>query len=54
MGENLRGSLKWLPQGKNLITIKKDVDVGEVAQGIDKFCSWKKIDEKKIEKFRDE
>ena len=54
VGENLRKSLDWLPQGKNLITIKKDVDVGEAAQGIEKFCSWKKTDEKKIEKFRDE
>ncbi|MDA9689835.1 DNA polymerase I [Betaproteobacteria bacterium] len=54
VGENLRKSLEWLPQGKNLITIKKDVDIGDVAQRIEKFCSWKKTDEKKIEKFRSE
>ena len=34
VGENLRASLGWLPQGKALVTIKKDCDLSEFVDGL--------------------
>ena len=34
VGENLRASLDWLPQGKALVTIKKDCDLGDFVVGL--------------------
>ena len=34
VGENLRQSLGWLPQGRALLTIKKDCDLAEYVQGL--------------------
>ena len=34
VGENLRASLDWLPQGKALVTIKKDCDLAEYVSGL--------------------
>ena len=34
VGENLRASLDWLPQGKALVTIKKDCDLAEYINGL--------------------
>ena len=53
MGENLRKSLDGFRKEK-LDHNQERRRCWEVAQGIEKFCSWKKTDEKKIEKFRDE
>ena len=34
VGENLRASLDWLPQGKALVTIKKDCDLADYVDGL--------------------
>ena len=34
VGENLRASLDWLPQGKALVTIKKDCDLAAYVSGL--------------------
>ena len=34
VGDNLRASLDWLPQGKALVTIKKDCDLAEYVSGL--------------------
>ena len=34
VGDNLRASLDWLPQGKALVTIKKDCDLSEYVDGL--------------------
>ena len=34
VGENLRASLDWLPQGKALVTIKKDCDLASYVSGL--------------------
>jgi len=34
VGENLRASLDWLPQGKALVTIKKDCDLDDYLHGL--------------------
>ena len=34
VGENLRASLDWLPQGKALVTIKKDCDLKDYIMGL--------------------
>ena len=34
VGENLRASLDWLPQGKALVTIKKDCDLADYVNGL--------------------
>jgi DNA polymerase I len=34
VGENLRASLDWLPQGRALVTIKKDCDLSEFVSGL--------------------
>jgi DNA polymerase-1 len=34
VGENLRASLDWLPQGKALVTIKKDCDLRDYVSGL--------------------
>ena len=34
VGDNLRASLDWLPQGKALVTIKKDCDLSEFVDGL--------------------
>ena len=34
VGENLRQSLEWLPQGRALLTIKKDCDLADYVQGL--------------------
>ena len=34
VGDNLRASLGWLPQGKALVTIKKDCDLSEFLDGL--------------------
>ncbi len=34
VGDNLRASLDWLPQGKALVTIKKDCDLGDYVSGL--------------------
>ena len=34
VGENLRASLDWLPQGKALVTIKKDCDLKDYIAGL--------------------
>ena len=34
VGENLRASLDWLPQGKALVTIKKDCDLNDHVAGL--------------------
>ena len=34
VGENLRASLNWLPQGKALVTIKKDCDLDDYLHGL--------------------
>ena len=34
VGENLRASLDWLPQGKALVTIKKDCDLADYIDGL--------------------
>lgn len=34
VGENLRASLGWLPQGKALVTIKKDCDLDDYLHGL--------------------
>jgi DNA polymerase-1 len=34
VGENLRASLDWLPQGKALVTIKNDCDLAEYVSGL--------------------
>ena len=34
VGDNLRASLDWLPQGKALVTIKKDCDLSEFVSGL--------------------
>ncbi len=34
VGDNLRASLSWLPQGKALVTIKKDCDLSEFVDGL--------------------
>jgi DNA polymerase-1 len=34
VGENLRASLDWLPQGKALVTIKKDCDLADYVEGL--------------------
>jgi DNA polymerase-1 len=34
VGENLRQSLEWLPQGRALVTIKKDCDLADYVSGL--------------------
>ena len=34
VGDNLRQSLDWLPQGRALLTIKKDCDLADYVQGL--------------------
>ena len=34
VGENLRNSLEWLPQGRALVTIKKDCDLDDYIAGL--------------------
>ena len=34
VGDNLRASLDWLPQGKALVTIKKDCELGSYVAGL--------------------
>ena len=34
VGDNLRASLDWLPQGKALVTIKRDCDLSEFVDGL--------------------
>ena len=34
VGENLRQSLGWLPKGRELLTIKKDCDLGSYIEGL--------------------
>jgi DNA polymerase-1 len=34
VGENLRQSLDWLPKGRELLTIKKDCELGEYISGL--------------------
>lgn len=34
VGENLRNSLDWLPQGRALVTIKKDCELGDYIAGL--------------------
>ncbi len=34
VGDNLRASLDWLPQGKALVTIKKDCELGSYVTGL--------------------
>ena len=34
VGDNLRASLDWLPKGRELLTIKKDCDLGDYISGL--------------------
>ena len=36
-GENLRDALEWLPQGKRLVTIVTDCDLGKAIEGLPKL-----------------
>ena len=54
VGESLRKSLEWLPKGKALVTIKRDVGLSDNPLRIEEFCRWKEVDVEKIEKIRDE
>ena len=33
-GENLRAAVDWLPQGRHLVTIKKDCDLSSYIEGL--------------------